>query len=169
MSKPLINLNDHIVEFNPIEDQMKIFNGIDLSVLPDPDMIPQSIKDMEKKHDDLLKNLPTPEERMKPLTDRMDSMKSELIIQTNELQKLRYENTKLNAQIEVLNITNDKQLSEIKSQQSNITQLKTINRKLQSIIDDSKWSNLKSLFIGVIGTVIADFLIRFIVKIITNL
>lgn len=106
---------------------------------------------------------------MKPLTDRMDSMKSELIIQTNELQKLRYENTKLNAQIEVLNITNDKQLSEIKSQQSNITQLKTINRKLQSIIDDSKWSNLKSLLIGVIGTVIADFLIKFIVKIITNL
>lgn len=48
MSNPLINLNDHIVEFNPIEDQMKIFNGIDLSVLPDPDMIPQSIKDMEK-------------------------------------------------------------------------------------------------------------------------
>lgn len=144
-------------------------NNIDMLKLYTPNPTADFVKQLEKEQEALFQYVQTPEDRMKPLTERMDSMKSELEIHTKELQKLQYENTRLNAQIEVLNITNDKQLTEIKNKQESITQLKITNQKLQRIVDGNKWSSLKSLMIGIIGTIIADFTIRFIIDVITNL
>lgn len=54
----------------------------------------------------MFKNMPkfpSPEERLKFLTDKMDSMQSELESQTEAMRKIQYENMKLNAQTEIQN------------------------------------------------------------------
>lgn len=71
-------------EFIPIDNLLK---NIDLSTLPQPDIVPESVKQMYRQHEQFINSLPTYEDRIKPLTDRMDNMQSELESQTEELQK----------------------------------------------------------------------------------
>lgn len=82
--------------------------------------------------DDALKNVKTPEEQLNFLTDRIDTMQSELKTQTDSLQKVRYENTKLNAQIEVLNKTIDTQNDILNKISNENSELKSINRTLKN-------------------------------------
>lgn len=81
-----------------------------------------------------LAKIPSPEEQLKFLTDRIDSMQSELITQTNALQSVHYENMKLNAQIEVLNKT-------IESNEEKLDELRTTNSELKLINSTLKESN----------------------------
>lgn len=81
-----------------------------------------------------LGNISSPEERLKFLTDKIDSIQSELTIQTEALQSSRYENMKLNAQISVLNKTID-------SNEEKLDELRNTNAKLESVNATLKESN----------------------------
>lgn len=72
----------------------------------------------------------TPEEKLKFLTDKFDNIQSELELQTSELQKLRYENVKLNSQITTLNQTIDEQNSQLEYLQDINTKLTKTNKTL---------------------------------------
>lgn len=163
------SLNSNIVKINE-ENQMGIFSGIKLSAIPIPDIVPQLVKDMESQRDDFIKNISTHEERIKPITERVDKLQKELEHQTSELQKLRYENIKLNSKIEILNKTNDNQLSEITDLKANEITLKntivTLKQEIENITRGNKWSILKGVFIGVGGTVIGGLLLNYITTII---
>lgn len=142
-------MNDELM---PVASLLK---NLDFSVLPQPDMIPESIKQMHRQQEKFIQSLPTYEDRIKPLTEQMDSMQIELESQTNELQKLRYENMQLNAQIKVLNATNDKQLSEITDLKANETISKNTIQELNKTISDSnKNSFILNIVIAIISGVI---------------
>lgn len=113
--------------------------------------------------------LPTFEDRTKHITDRIDKMQKELESQTSELEHVRYENMKLNAQVKILNKNNEKQLDKIERLRNINYELKQSNSKLQGIINSSKWSNTKSLFVGITGTVIAEGIIALVYSFISNL
>lgn len=93
----------------------------------------------------------TPEERYKFVTDRMDEMQNELKNQTTELQRLEYENKKLNAQITTQNKVIDKQLSEVEEQKSINTNLQKVNNTL---IENNKHSFHNGILIGLIPSAI---------------
>lgn len=103
--------------------------------------------------------LPTPEDRLKPLTDRMDSMQNELETQTSELVKLRYENAKLNAQITTQNKVIDKQLSELEELQSINSKIDMSNKVLISN-NRHYWRNtaLIGLGLAIFGAVLGIIL-----------
>lgn len=139
-------------EFTPVENLLK---NLDFSALPQPDIVPESVKQMNRQHEQFINSLPTYEDRIKPLTERIDSMQTELESQTNELQKLRYENMQLNAQVKVLNVTNDKQLSEISDLKANDIISKNIIEELNKTISDSnKNSFIVNIVIAIISGVI---------------
>lgn len=150
-------------EFTPVENLLK---NLDFSALPQPDIVPESVKQMHRQHEQFINSLPTYEDRIKPLTDRMDNMQSELESQTEELQKLRYENMKLNAQIEVLNKTNDKQLNEISELKENdIVSKKTIqelNQTIEELNNGNKFHNIKNFVSGIIVTVVGGIILWYI-------
>lgn len=75
---------------------------------------------------------PSPEERLKFLTDKMDSMQSELENQTESMRKIQYENMKLNAQIEIQNKTLDSNLEELNRLRTVNTELKAVNKNLEN-------------------------------------
>lgn len=93
----------------------------------------------------------TPEERFKFMTDRLDEMNEELKTQTTELQRLEYENKKLNAQVFTQNQVIDKQLSELEEQRSINTNLQKINNTL---IENNKHSFRNGILIGLIPSAI---------------
>lgn len=72
----------------------------------------------------------SPEERLKFLTNKLDSMNSELKSQTESMNKIRYENMKLNAQIEVLNKTIDSRNEELIELRNANIELKAVNMNL---------------------------------------
>lgn len=140
MSEDIIRRNDGSI-LTPIKN----------SLIPDVFDLPQHIPPNLycNEFDDL--NIATFEERTKPFTDRMDKIQKELVSQTSELEKVRYENMKLNAQVEVLNKNNDRQLSEIERLQEINGQLKITNKKLE---DDAKHRLKKDILIGLIPSAI---------------
>lgn len=79
-----------------------------------------------------LPKLPSPEERLKFLTDKMDSMQSELENQTEAMRKIQYENMKLNAQIEIQNKTLDSNLEELNELRTVNAELKAVNKNLEN-------------------------------------
>lgn len=93
----------------------------------------------------------TPEERYKFMTDRLDVMQGELKNQTTELQRLEYENKKLNAQITTQNKVIDKQLSELEEQKRINANLQKINNTL---IKNNKHSFRNGILIGLIPSAI---------------
>lgn len=70
---------------------------------------------------DYMQKFPSPEERLKFLTDKMDSMR-----------KIQYENMKLNAQIEIQNKTLDSNLEELNRLRTVNTELKAVNKNLEN-------------------------------------
>lgn len=83
----------------------------------------------------MFKNMPkfpSPEERLKFLTDKMDSMQSELESQTEAMRKIQYENMKLNAQIEIQNKTLDSNLEELNELRTVNAELKAVNKNLEN-------------------------------------
>lgn len=72
------------------------------------------------------------EERLKFLTDKMDSMQSELESQTEAMRKIQYENMKLNAQIEIQNKTIDSNLEELNTLRNVNAELKAVNKNLEN-------------------------------------
>lgn len=97
----------------------------------------------------------TPEERMRPLITRLDDMQKELESQTSELLKLRYENIKLNAQIETQNKVIHKQLSELEELESIKYKL---NQTRQTIIDNNKNYWIRNFIAGAICSVLSVIL-----------
>lgn len=140
-------------EFIPVDNLLK---NLDFSSLPQPDMIPESIKQKHRQQEKFIQSLPTYEDRIKPLTARMDSMQSELELQTDELQKLRYENMQLNAQVKVLNVTNDKQLSEISDLKASETISKNTIEELNKTINDS---NKNSFIVNIVIAIISGIIV----------
>lgn len=96
----------------------------------------------------IIKKLPTPEERLKFITDKMDSMNSELEEQTDTMRKIQYENMKLNAQIEVLNKTIDSDKEKLDKLQENNVELKAINISLEKS-NRHYWRNTLLISFGV--------------------
>ena len=76
--------------------------------------------------------IPDPEERLRFLTEKIDSMNSELETQTKTMHKIQYENMKLNAQIEVLNKTIDSDKDELFELQKANAELKAVNINLDN-------------------------------------
>ena len=76
--------------------------------------------------------IPDPEERLRFLTEKIDSMNSELETQTKTMHKIQYENMKLNAQIEVLNKTIDSDKDELFELQKANAELKDVNINLDN-------------------------------------
>ena len=74
--------------------------------------------------------IPDPEERLRFLTEKLDSMNSELETQTKAMHKIQYENMKLNAQIEVLNKTIDSDKDELFELQKGDCEKKSVNKIL---------------------------------------
>ena len=74
--------------------------------------------------------IPDSEERLRFLTEKLDSMNSELETQTKAMHKIQYENMKLNAQIEVLNKTIDSDKDELFELQKANAELKAVNINL---------------------------------------
>ena len=90
----------------------------------------------------------SPEERLKFLTDKMDSMQSELENQTEAMRKIQYENMKLNAQTEIQNKTLDSNLEELNELRTVNAELKAVN---QNLINNNKhyWRNTLLISVGV--------------------
>lgn len=83
----------------------------------------------------MFKNMPkfpSPEERLKFLTDKMDSMQSELESQTEAMRKIQYENMKLNAQTEIQNKILDSNLKELNELRNVNAELKAVNKNLKN-------------------------------------
>lgn len=81
---------------------------------------------------DYMQKFPSPEERLKFLTDKMDSMQSELENQTESMRKIQYENMKLNAQTEIQNKTLDSNLKELNELRTVNAELKAVNKNLEN-------------------------------------
>ena len=81
---------------------------------------------------DYIPKFQSPEERLKFLTDKMDSMQSELENQTEAMRKIQYENMKLNAQIEIQNKTLDSNLEELNELRTVNAELKAVNKNLEN-------------------------------------
>lgn len=81
---------------------------------------------------DYVPKFPSPEEQLKFLTDKMDSMQSELEDQTEAMKKIQYENIKLNAQIEIQNKTIDSNLEELNTLRNVNAELKAVNKNLEN-------------------------------------
>lgn len=96
----------------------------------------------------IIKKLPTPEERLKFITEKMDSMNSELEEQTDTMRKIQYENMKLNAQIEILNKTIDSDKEKLDKLQENNIELKAINISLGNS-NRHYWRNTLLISLGV--------------------
>nr|DAR14017.1 MAG TPA: hypothetical protein [Caudoviricetes sp.] len=103
-------------------------------------------------------DIQSPEERLKFLTNKLDSMNSELKSQTESMNKIRYENMKLNAQIEVLNKTIDSNLKELNKLRNVNSELKAMNKNL---IDSNRhyWRNttIISLTVAIISFILGMF------------
>lgn len=92
--------------------------------------------------------IPDPEERLRFLTEKLDSMNSELETQTKAMHKIQYENIKLNAQIEVLNKTIDSDKDELFELQKANAELKAVNKNLENS-NRHYWRNTGFVSFGV--------------------
>ena len=92
--------------------------------------------------------IPDPEERLRFLTEKLDSMNSELETQTKAMHKIQYENIKLNAQIEVLNKTIDSDKDELFELQKANAELKAVNKNLENS-NRHYWRNTGLVSFGV--------------------
>lgn len=92
--------------------------------------------------------IPDPEERLRFLTEKLDSMNSELESQTKAMHKIQYENMKLNAQIEVLNKTLDSNRDELFELQKANAELKAVNKNLENS-NRHYWRNTGLVSFGV--------------------
>ena len=111
-------------------------------------MVSEQIYDNLHTNYNIIPEIPTPEERLKFLTNKMDSMNSELETQTKSMQQIQYENAKLNAQIEVLNKTIDSNRDELFELQKANAELKAVNKNLENN-NRHYWRNTGLISFGV--------------------
>lgn len=93
-------------------------------------------------------SIPTPEDRLRFLTEKLDITNSELKTQTESMQKIQYENMKLNAQIDVLNKTLDSNREELYELQKANGELKAVNTNLENS-NRHYWRNTGLISFGV--------------------
>ena len=111
-------------------------------------MVSEQIYDNLHINQNIIPDIPTPEERLKFLTSRMDSMNSELENQTQSMQQIQYENIKLNAQIEMLNKTIDSNKEELFELQKANAELKVVNKNLENS-SRHYWRNTGLISLGI--------------------
>ena len=93
-------------------------------------------------------SIPTPEDRLRFLTEKLDITNSELKTQTESMQKIQYENMKLNAQIDVLNKTLDSNREELYELQKANGELKAVNTNIENS-NRHYWRNTGLISFGV--------------------
>ena len=106
------------------------------------------------------------EERLQFITKRLDQAQNELIAQTKALQKIQYENMKLNAQIEVLNKTIDSDNEKLDELNAINAELRAANKSLENnnrtLKNNNKhyWRNTALISIGsaVLGVILGVLL-----------
>lgn len=98
------------------------------------------------------------EKRLKFLTNKLDSMNSELKSQTESMNKIRYENMKLNAQVKVLNKTIDSRNEELIKLRNVNDELKIANMSLKNN-NNHYWRNatIISLTVAIISFILGMF------------
>lgn len=140
-------MNDKITNLQNLEEQFK-------EMTSSPKYINMAANKMTKDINDYINTgfeipkIPDPEERLKFLTDKLDSMNSELETQTKSMHKIQYENMKLNAQIEVLNKTLDSSRDELFELQKANAELKAVNKNLENS-NRHYWRNTGLISLGV--------------------
>ena len=87
----------------------------------------------------------------------------ELKSQTQELQRLNDENTKINQQLETANDTMKQQLDEIDKHKMEILELKKQTRYLKQSVDAAKHPILIAIVSGVLSMLIFEFIMRVII------
>lgn len=148
MSKTITTPDGKILEpVTPSEDLQKLQEFSDKLI---SDLTYQQILN-NNTNTNMFENMPkfpSPEERLKFLTNKMDSMQSELENQTEAMRKIQYENIKLNAQIEIQNKTLNSNLEELNELRTVNTELKAVN---QNLINNNKhyWRNTLLISVSV--------------------
>lgn len=142
-----------------ISQQQEVFKNINTSSLMQ-DMIPDSVKNSKTLYDNIPKS--------NPVIAELKAVKSELQTQTTELDRIRYQNEKLNSQLRTANITIDEQKSELdKANELNEQQNKELI-SLRNQLHESKSSKvikgIGNFFAGILGGVILAFILYFIGK-----
>lgn len=140
-------------------EQSELFKNVDINKLM-YDAIPDYIKNQQKQYNTIPKS--------NPIVEELKEVKLELQTQTTELENIRYENKRLNSQIQTSNITIDKQKFEL----AKVNELnKELNNQVSSLRKQLKESNtdkikrrIGDIIVGGIGGVITAILLFFITK-----
>lgn len=98
-----------------------------------------------------------------PVVNELQTLRTETETQTKELQCIRYENMKLNAQIETLNKTIDSQKDELDNLRNINAKLESTNKLLSSnSLSLKDWKHMLASFIsGIIVTVVGGVILYF--------
>lgn len=148
------NIPDHLIPYNsPLSNLQLDLNSLEYKNYAANQAREDIMRNL--KTNDNTQYIQTPEERLHFLTEQLDNMEEELIKQTNSLENVRYENTKLNAQIEVLNKTIDSSNEKLDELQTANIRLKIINETLKKN-NSHYWRN--TLIVGVIASLIGMFI-----------
>lgn len=124
-------MNDKITQLQNMQEQFKEMTSLPEYTNMAANKITEDINDYINANFGIPK-IPDPEERLNFLTEKLDSMNSELETQTKSMHKIQYENMKLNAQIEVLNKTLDSSRDELFELQKANAELKAVNKNLEN-------------------------------------
>lgn len=139
--------------------QSELFKNVDINKIM-YDAVPNYIKNQQKQYNTIpISN---------PIVEELKEVKLELQTQTTELEKIRYENKRLNSQIQTSNITIDKQKFEL----AKVNELnKELNNQVSSLRKQLKESNtdkikrrIGDIIVGGIGGVITAILLFLITK-----
>lgn len=108
------------------------------------DCVPESVRDFEF-------HLP---EINNPVVEELQTLRDETTKQTKELQNIRYENMKLNAQIDTLNKTIDSKNDELENLRNINTELKIANKTLEESNNSNRGYWIKTIFVGIFTTIL---------------
>lgn len=129
----------------PFESQVD-FSKISENFLDD--CVPESVRNFEP-------HLP---EMSNPVVEELQTLHEETTKQTKELQSIRYENMKLNAQINTLNKTIDSKDEELNNLKSINAELKIANKTLEESNNSNHGYWTKTILIGIFTTVLGFLL-----------
>ena len=124
-------MNDKIMHLQNLQEQFKEMTSSSEYMNMTANKMAENMNEYFNTDFEISK-IPDPEERLRFLTEKLDSMNSELESQTKAMHKIRYENMKLNAQIEVLNKTLDSNRDELFELQKANAELKAVNKNLDN-------------------------------------
>lgn len=132
MSKTITTPDGKVLEPVTPSGNLKKLQGFSDKLISDANYQQMFNNNINMNMFDNLPEFPSPEEQLKFLTDKMDSMQSELENQTESMKKIQYENIKLNAQIEIQNKTIDSNLEELNTLRNVNAELKAVNKNLEN-------------------------------------